>query len=53
MKQVIIAAITLAVGVGTAAFFLIHSSKRKTNKPIMTFVELYEDNMCSENNLFD
>ncbi len=53
MKQVIIATITLAVGVGTAVFFLTRSSKRKTHNPIMTFAELYEDNRCSENELFD
>ncbi len=59
MKHVIITAITLAIGVGTAAFFLMRSSKRKTHKPIMTFKELYEDNLClednpcSENELFD
>ncbi len=53
MKQVIIATITLAAGIGTAAFFLTRSSKRKTHKPIMTFKELYEDNLCLENELFD
>ncbi len=52
MKQVIIAAITLAVGVGTATFFLVRSSKR-THKRGMTFAELYEDNLCSGNGLFD
>ncbi len=53
MKQVIIAAITLAAGVGTVAFLLTRSSKRRAHKPMMTFSELYEDNLCSENWLFD
>ncbi len=52
MKQVIIATITLAAGIGTAAFFLVRSSKR-THKRGMTFAEFYEDNRCSENELFD
>ncbi len=52
MKQVIIAAITLAVGVGTAAFFLTRSLKR-THKRGMTFAELYEDNLCFGNELFE
>lgn len=37
MKQVIIATITLAVGVGTAAFIIARSSKRRAHKPMMLF----------------
>lgn len=52
MKQVIIATITLVAGIGTVAFFLTRSLKR-THKRGMTFAELYEDNLCSGNELFD
>lgn len=53
MKLMIITTITLAVGVGATAIFLTRLSKQKTRKPTMTFKELYEDNLYSDNVLFD
>ena len=52
MKQLIMV-ISLIASAGAIAFFFTRSSKRKTHKPMMTFAELYEDNLCSENDLFD
>ena len=53
MKTITIATITLAVGVGTAVIILTHISKPKARKPMMTFKELYEDNLYSDNILFN
>lgn len=53
MKQVIITIAALTVGTGAAILLLLRSTKRKVRKPSMTFMELYEDNRCSDYGLFD
>lgn len=53
MKAITIATKTLTVGVGTAVTILTRTSKPKARKPMMTFKELYEDNLYSDNILFD
>lgn len=53
MKQVIIATITFAVGVGAAALVLTRSTARRKHRRPMTFLELQEDNLYTDDGLFD
>lgn len=52
MKMIMmIAAIT--AGTGAAVLFLSRSTARRKHRRPMTFRELYEDNLCSDDGLFD
>lgn len=53
MKKMIVMITAITVGTGAAVLFLSRSAdRRKRNRP-MTFRELYEDNLCSDDGLFD